>query len=82
MGTTAERQIRKYRNRKLYDQGTHTYITLSDIRKLYQSGDPIKILDYNDQDITENIVIQSVIQNASGDRKLKDLILSYARENT
>jgi polyhydroxyalkanoate synthesis regulator protein len=82
MATSTERQIRKYRNRKLYDQGTHTYITLSDIRKLYQAGEPIKILDFNDQDITEGIIIQSVIQSASGDRKLKDLILNYARENT
>lgn len=81
MTIPAGRQIRKYRNRKLYDQGTHTYITLSDIRRLYQSGEPIKILDYNDQDITEGIVIQSVIQSATVDRKLKDLILTYAREN-
>lgn len=75
-----ERQIRKYRNRKLYDQGTHTYITLSHVRELYRKGESLKILDYNDQDITENIIIQSVIQTSTDDAKLRDLLLKHARE--
>lgn len=80
MTTNAERFIRKYRNRKLYDKESHTYITLGEVLKMYQDGQKLKIVDFDERDITEETIIQSVVQTGIGDQKLRDTILKYARK--
>ena len=73
--------IRKYRNRKLYDQHQHRYITLAQILEMYRKEIRFRVLDFDDQDITEDIVIQSVITQYVQNTAMRQLLLNYAKEN-
>lgn len=73
------RKIRKYRNRKLYDQKEHRYITLTDILTFCRKGVDFRVEDYNDHDITNDIIVQSVVNRATTDDVLRTKLISYAR---
>jgi polyhydroxyalkanoate synthesis repressor PhaR len=42
---TAERLIKKYPNRRLYDTETSTYITLTDVKQLVLDQEDFKVID-------------------------------------
>jgi polyhydroxyalkanoate synthesis repressor PhaR len=53
--------IKKYANRKLYDETTKQYVTMDEIAELVQTGEDVQITDNtNGQDITQKIVSQLV----------------------
>jgi polyhydroxyalkanoate synthesis repressor PhaR len=64
---TAERLIKKYPNRRLYDTQTSTYITLSDVKQLVLETEEFKVLDAKtSEDLTRSILLQIILEEESG----------------
>ncbi|MFZ4061920.1 MAG: polyhydroxyalkanoate synthesis repressor PhaR [Polynucleobacter sp.] len=63
----ADRLIKKYPNRRLYDTQTSTYVTLSDIKNLVMSGEVFSVVDAKtDDDLTRNILLQIILEEEAG----------------
>jgi len=57
----AERLIKKYTNRRLYDPASSRHVTLQDIRELIVAGDTVRVLDEKTgEDLTRSILLQIV----------------------
>jgi polyhydroxyalkanoate synthesis repressor PhaR len=68
---TAERILKKYPNRRLYDTELSRYITLSDVRALVMQGTAFRVLDTaNDADITRAILLQIMLEEETGGEPL------------
>ena len=64
---TAERLIKKYPNRRLYDTSTSKYITLDDVRDMVIEDTPFKVVEKKtNEDITRNILLQIIMEQESG----------------
>lgn len=64
---TAERLIKKYPNRRLYDTETSTYITLTDVKQLVLEQEDFKVLDAkSSEDLTRSILLQIILEEESG----------------
>ena len=64
---TAERLIKKYPNRRLYDTSTSRYITLDEVRQMVVEGIEFKVVDKKtNEDITRNILLQIIMEQESG----------------
>jgi polyhydroxyalkanoate synthesis repressor PhaR len=64
---TAERLIKKYPNRRLYDTSTSKYITLDDVRQMVVDDTPFKVVEKKtNEDITRNILLQIILEQESG----------------
>lgn len=63
----AERVIKKYPNRRLYDTQTSAYITLSEVRNLVMRNAPLVVIDAKTQkDLTRSIFLQIILEEESG----------------
>ncbi len=59
----AERIIKKYPNRRLYDTGASKYVTLADICSLVKNGIRFRVIDVKtEEDITRNILMQIILE--------------------
>lgn len=68
---TAERIIKKYPNRRLYDTELSRYITLADVRALVMQGTAFRVFDTaNDADITRSILLQIMLEEETGGEPL------------
>jgi polyhydroxyalkanoate synthesis repressor PhaR len=57
----AERLIRKYSNRRLYDTSGSRHVTLDDLRQLIVSGEKIKVVDdKSGEDLTRPVLLQII----------------------
>ncbi|MBN3727347.1 polyhydroxyalkanoate synthesis repressor PhaR [Burkholderia sp. Ac-20379] len=64
---TAERLIKKYPNRRLYDTETSTYITLTDVKQLVLDQEDFKVVDAkSSEDLTRSILLQIILEEESG----------------
>ena len=69
-----KRVIKRYENRKLYDTTDGHHVSLSDIARLIQAGDQIKVIDNTNQnDITAQTLTQVILEKG---RKGETLISS------
>lgn len=82
--TPGVRVIRKYRNRRLYDSETSSYITLAAVRALAMGGEPFVVRDaVSDEDVTRSVLLQILLEEETGgvplfsDRALAELIRFY-----
>ena len=67
----AERLIKKYPNRRLYDTTESRYITLEVVREMVLNEIPFKVVDrQSDEDITRNILLQIIMEQESGGEPL------------
>src|ERR1041384_28892 len=58
---SAERLIKKYANRRLYDASQSRHITLDDIRSMVIAGERVKVIeDKTHEDITRLILLQVI----------------------
>lgn len=58
---SAERLIKKYANRRLYDASQSRHITLEDIRSMVIAGERVKVIeDKTNEDITRLILLQVI----------------------
>src|ERR1041384_3521578 len=58
---SAERLIKKYANRRLYDASQSRHITLDDIRSMVVAGERVKVIeDKTNEDITRLVLLQVI----------------------
>lgn len=57
----ARRTIKKYPNRRLYDTGISSYVTLEDVRQLVLEGEDFEVLDARSgNDLTRPVLLQII----------------------
>ena len=67
----AERLIKKYPIRRLYDTTESRYITLDEVREMVLKEIPFKVIDrQSEEDITRNILLQIIMEQESGGEPL------------
>ena len=58
--------IKKYANRRLYNTGTSTYVTLDDLAVMVKDGDDFVVLDAKSgEDITHSVLTQIIFEQES-----------------
>ena len=61
------REIRRYRNRRLYDTTAARTITQKELAELVQAGEAVRVIDYaTGRDITVNVLAQVAHREVSG----------------
>ena len=64
---TAQRVVKKYPNRRLYDTDTSTYITLADVKHLVMDSEPFVVRDAKtNEDLTRSILLQIILDEEAG----------------
>jgi polyhydroxyalkanoate synthesis repressor PhaR len=55
--------IKKYANRRLYNTGTSTYVTLEDLAEMLKSGEDFNVVDAKSgEDITRSVLTQIIFE--------------------
>ncbi|MBE7367900.1 polyhydroxyalkanoate synthesis repressor PhaR [Ramlibacter pallidus] len=63
----AQRVIKKYPNRRLYDTETSTYITLAEVKQLVMENHPFVVRDAKtNEDLTRSILLQIILEEEAG----------------
>ena len=63
----AERVIKKYPNRRLYDTQTSSYITLAEIKQLVMETQPFVVREAKTgEDLTRSILLQIILEEEAG----------------
>ncbi|HYF41621.1 MAG TPA: polyhydroxyalkanoate synthesis repressor PhaR, partial [Ramlibacter sp.] len=63
----AQRIIKKYPNRRLYDTDTSTYITLAEVKQLVMEREPFVVRDAKtNEDLTRSILLQIILEEEAG----------------
>ncbi|MCB1787974.1 MAG: polyhydroxyalkanoate synthesis repressor PhaR [Chromatiaceae bacterium] len=78
----AERLIKKYPNRRLYDTAESRYITLDEVREMVLKEIPFKVIDrQSEEDITRNILLQIIMEQEAGGQPLftADVLARFIR---
>jgi len=66
-GKSAQRVIKKYPNRRLYDTDTSTYITLAEVRQLVMDSETFVVRDAKtNEDLTRSILLQIILEEEAG----------------
>jgi polyhydroxyalkanoate synthesis repressor PhaR len=75
---SAERLIKKYPNRRLYDTQTSSYITLADVKQLVLDADEFTVVDAKtNDDLTRSILLQIILEEeAHGVPMFSSVVLS------
>jgi polyhydroxyalkanoate synthesis repressor PhaR len=64
---SAQRVIKKYPNRRLYDTTTSTYITLAEVKKLVMGSEHLVVRDAKTgEDLTRSILLQIILDEEAG----------------
>ena len=63
---SADRLIKKYPNRRLYDTQTSSYITLVDVKQLVLANEEFTVVDAKtEDDLTRSILLQIILEEES-----------------
>ena len=63
----AQRIIKKYPNRRLYDTDTSSYITLSEVKQLVMDSQSFVVRDAKtNEDLTRSILLQIILEEEAG----------------
>ncbi len=63
----AQRIIKKYPNRRLYDTDSSTYITLAEVKQLVMEHQPFVVRDARtNEDLTRAILLQIILEEEAG----------------
>jgi polyhydroxyalkanoate synthesis repressor PhaR len=66
-GKPAQRVIKKYPNRRLYDTDTSTYITLAEVKHLVMDSESFVVRDAKtNEDLTRSILLQIILEEEAG----------------
>jgi polyhydroxyalkanoate synthesis repressor PhaR len=69
MATDERILIKRYANRKLYDQGRSRYVTLEELEELIRQGREIRVVDaVSGEDLTSQTLAQIILDTARGRR--------------
>ena len=75
----AERVIKKYANRRLYDAAASRHVTLEDIHKLIVQGEQVKVVDdKSGEDITRSVLLQIVAEQEHFGRPILSVQLLHS----
>jgi polyhydroxyalkanoate synthesis repressor PhaR len=64
----AQRQVRRYPNRKLYDPGARRYVTLEDLASAVAAGEEVQVLDQKSGEDLTNLVLAQVVMEGVKER--------------
>ena len=57
------RLIKKYPNRRLYDTDTSSYVTVTQVKDLVISGQPVMVIDVKSgEDLTRSVLLQIILE--------------------
>ena len=71
--------IKKYANRRLYNTGTSTYVTLEDLAQMVKSGEDFVVFDAKSgEDITRSVLTQIIFEQESKGQNL--LPITFLRQ--
>ena len=75
----AQRVIKKYPNRRLYDTDTSTYITLAEVKHLVMDSESFVVRDAkSNEDLTRSILLQIILdEEAGGAPMFSEVALAY-----
>ena len=83
-----KRTIKKYPNRRLYDTGISSYITLENVKNLVMNGIDFTVIDVKtNEDLTRQVLMQIISDQESGEHPifsantLTRIILAYGKTN-
>ena len=63
----AQRVVKKYPNRRLYDTDTSTYITLTEVKQLVMDSELFVVRDAkSNEDLTRSILLQIILEEEAG----------------
>jgi polyhydroxyalkanoate synthesis repressor PhaR len=63
----AQRVIKKYPNRRLYDTDTSSYITLAEVKQLVMESESFTVRDAKtNEDLTRSILLQIILEEEAG----------------
>ena len=66
-GKPAQRVIKKYPNRRLYDTDTSSYITLAEVKQLVMDNESFTVRDAkSNDDLTRSILLQIILEEEAG----------------
>ena len=58
--------VKKYANRRLYDTGRSSYVTLDDLAEMIQEGIEFKVVDAKtEKDLTQSVLTQIIVEQES-----------------
>ena len=67
----AQRVVKKYPNRRLYDTSSSTYITLADVKRLVMAGESFVVRDAKtNEDLTRAILLQIILEEEAGGKPI------------
>ena len=74
----AERVIKKYPNRRLYDTARSAYVTLAEIRDLVMASEPVVVRDARTgENLTRSILLQIILEaEAAGEPMFSEELLA------
>jgi polyhydroxyalkanoate synthesis repressor PhaR len=82
MDKTADKEptvIKKYANRRLYNTGTSTYVTLEDLAEMVKAGEDFVVYDAkSSEDITRSVLTQIIFEQESKGQNL--LPITFLRQ--
>ncbi len=65
--------IKRYSNRKLYDTTNKRFTTLSDIARMINAGDIVKVIDKSGEDVTDHVLSTLIQKHFDHNRQLLDI---------
>src|SRR5206468_11003399 len=72
-------KIKKYANRRLYNTGTSTYVTLEDLAEMVKSGEDFTVFDAKTgEDITRSVLTQIIFEQENKGQNL--LPITFLRQ--
>jgi polyhydroxyalkanoate synthesis repressor PhaR len=61
MNATIIKTIKKYSNRKLYDDVEHRYVTLGDVARMTREGVEVRVVDHSTQADLTGVTLAQII---------------------
>ena len=73
--------IKKYANRRLYNTGTSTYVTLEDLATMVKSGEDFQVFDAKTgEDITRSVLTQIIFEQENKEGAQNLLPINFLRQ--
>jgi polyhydroxyalkanoate synthesis repressor PhaR len=74
-------KIKKYANRRLYNTGTSTYVTLEDLATMVKSGEDFAVEDAKSgEDITRSVLVQIISEQENKEGAQNLLPINFLRQ--
>src|SRR6266568_106638 len=73
--------IKKYANRRLYNTGTSTYVTLEDLATMVKNGEDFAVFDAKtSEDITRSVLTQIIVEQENKEGAQNLLPINFLRQ--